>query len=207
MFLVPSLHLGTGLLAASLALFRVWLQPSSSSRWQRLRDQRPIQQGRDHLPRAPDADCCPSLPTAVQGGPVEGPRVSGQGQPAQPMGSNTRQVSGRCWVMGVTPVLCLNPLIGPAYWRGPFFTEDKRGTQNPPSGHFMPIHFTVPADTHISQIPTQRSHLSVSLPKGARRTAQGLRNSQRSYQVTREVSRSADKGLKSHKPTVFRIYR
>lgn len=125
----------------------------------------------------------------------------------QPMGSNTRQVSGRCWVMGVTPVLCLNPLIGPAYWRGLFFTEDKRGTQNPPSGHFMPIHFTVPADTHISQIPTQRSHLSVSLPKGARRTAQGPRNSQRSYQVTREVSRSADKGLKSHKPTVFRIYR
>lgn len=49
MFLVPSLHLGTGLLAASLALLRVWLQSPTSSRWQRLGDQSLIQQGRDRL--------------------------------------------------------------------------------------------------------------------------------------------------------------
>lgn len=40
MFLVPGLSLGTGLLAASLALLRVWLQPSTSTRWQRLGDQK-----------------------------------------------------------------------------------------------------------------------------------------------------------------------
>lgn len=30
-FLVPSLYLGTGMLAAGLALLRVWLQPSTST--------------------------------------------------------------------------------------------------------------------------------------------------------------------------------
>lgn len=80
----------------------------------------------------------------------------------QPTGSNARQVSGRCWVMGVTSILCLNPLIGPAYWRGLFF----KGIKEEP--RILPAAISCLYTSLSLQIPTSlkyphSAHISVSL--------------------------------------------
>lgn len=93
MFLVSSLHLGTGLLAASLALLRVWLQPSTSSRWQRLRDQRPIQQGRDQLTTCSGRRLLPKPANSGAGRASRGTKGIGTG-PASP--SPWGAILGRC---------------------------------------------------------------------------------------------------------------
>lgn len=143
MFLVPSLHLGTGLQAASLAPLRVWLQPSTSSRWQRLRDQRPIQQGTDQLTMCSGRRLLPKPASSRAGQASSGTKGIRTG-PAPAHGSDARQVAGRCWVMAVvssthkvTPILCLNPLISPLL-RGM-----KEEPSILPSSHFMHIHVTV----------------------------------------------------------------
>lgn len=90
MSLVPSLYLGTGLLAAGLALLRVWLQPSTSTRWQRLGDQRLIQQGRDQLTPCSGHRLLPEPASSSAGQASGGTKGIGTGQP-QPSGSNARQ--------------------------------------------------------------------------------------------------------------------
>lgn len=170
MLLVFRLSLGTGLLAASLALLRVWLQPSTSTRWQRLGDQRLIQQGRDRLTPCSGHRLLPKPASSSAGQANRGTKGIGTGQP-QPPGSNARQVAGTCWVVGgvssihrVTANLCfcIHRLIQHIGGIG-------RGIRILPAAISS---ICISMSLYTSPSETQPWQLSVSLPKGARRTRQ-----------------------------------